>query len=98
MSLKEITECARPNPRLDSDWLEAITEWADDPDMVLILTGQPLEDAFAKVTNRLSPRMACARMMADYFRHLSGCKQNYIPETYKMTCEIVEGKLWVWHR
>lgn len=98
---------------LDSEWLEAITEWADDPDMVLVLTGKPLDNALAKVTNRFSPRMACARMLADYFRHLSGCKQNYIPAKYKMVCEIVNlGKsssrpanelhgirqLWVWHK
>ena len=98
MSLEEITECANPSPRLDSDWLEAITKWADDPDMVLVLTGQPLVDALDKVTERFSPRMACARMMADYFRHLSGCKQNYIPATYKMKCEVVGRQLWVWHK
>ena len=97
-SLNELRKFTEIETGLDSEWLEAITKWADDPDMVLVLTGRPLEGALAKVTNRFSPRMACARMMADYFRHLSGCKQNYIPKAYKMKCEIVDNKLWVWHR
>ena len=98
MSLHEITECANPGASgLNDEWLEAITNWANDPDMVLILTGPPLDNALTKVTKHYSPRMACARMMADYFSHLSGCKHNYIPSNYKMTCEIVDGELWIWH-
>jgi len=99
MSLAEITECAEPVVHLDRDWLEAITKWTTDPDMVLILTGEPLETALGQVKEGYSPRMACAQMVLRYLRELSDYNGgHWLLTDSKMKCEIVDRKLWVWHK
>ena len=92
---------------LDSDWLSALEHWASDPDMVVVLTGAPLETALGEAKEGYTPRMACAVMVLRYLRELSSSNLaprdgtpngHWLLTDSKMVCEIVDNKLWVWHK
>ncbi len=105
-SHRELKKFTEPQMMLDDDWFAALQIWADDPDMVVILDGEPLEYALANLGNA-TPRMSAAQMVLRHLRELANFQGSIIPGTrgdmktpanLKMKCEIVGSKLWVWHK
>jgi len=98
MSLAEIEKFTNPIYNLNSNWLSALSIWANDLDMVVILQGQPLDHALANL-GHATPRMAAAQTVLRYLRELSNFQDGLrTPANLKMKCEVVGSKLWVWHK
>ena len=98
MSLAAIEKFTNPVYNLNSNWLRALEIWAREPDMVVILEGQPLDHALANLGNA-TPRMAAAQTVLRYLRELSNFQDGLrTPANLKMKCEVVGSKLWVWHK
>jgi hypothetical protein len=98
-SLSELEEwlLAIRDAQYDSDWLEALDHFMTDPDMVLMLTGAPLERAIARAATSASgnERRMAARAVTLYLKQLASLTKIKAP---RIQTELHGDTLWVWHR
>ena len=96
-SLAELQEwlTAVRDAQYDSHWLDALDRFMTDPDMVLLLTGEPLERALRHATTTVATeRQMAARTVRRYLEQLESLTKIKAP---RIKTELHGDTVWVWH-
>ena len=101
-SMRELQEwlTAVRDSQYDPCWLEALGEFWNDDDMVLVLSGQPLTDAVSKVGTSVgcNPAQMAALAVRRYLVQISllgNLPHGTIP---KIKTQLHGDAIWIWHR
>ncbi len=101
-SMRELQEwlTAVRDSKYDPYWLDALAEFWNDEDMVLVLSGQPLTDAVDQAGKSVNgnPGQQASGVVRRYLSQLSCLGHMDYMSIPKIRTQLHGEDLWVWHR
>ncbi len=101
-SMRELQEwlTAVRDSKYDPYWLDALAEFWNDEDMVLVLSGQPLTDAVDQAGKSVNgnPGQQASGVVRRYLSQLSSLGHMDYMSIPKIRTQLHGEDLWVWHR